>query len=134
MFGALDQALRAARHLHQRHSATQGVLPKAVGRFAAGTHYRANDVAALRWVYATLIESALMAHDLVLPAVTAHERELYYAESRRFAALFGVPASSLPPDWTGFAAYCEAVRRPGSLAASDAARAIAAEIFGGAGL
>jgi uncharacterized protein (DUF2236 family) len=67
--------------------------------------------------------------------VVAHERELYYAESRRFAALFGVPASALPPDWAGFAAYCEEMRRPGgSLDASDAARAIAAEIFGGAGL
>jgi uncharacterized protein (DUF2236 family) len=105
-----------------------------VGPFAAGAQYRANDVAALRWVYATLIESALMAHDLVLPAVAAHERELYYAESRRFAALFGVPASALPPDWTGFAAYCEAMHQPGSLAVSEAARAIAADIFAGAGL
>lgn len=134
VFGTLDQALRAARHLHRRHSAIQGVLPKAVGSFAAGSRYRANDVAALRWVYATLIESALMAHDLVLPAVTAQERELYYGESRRFAALFGVPASALPPDWAGFAAYCEAMGQPGSLAVSDAARAIAAEIFVGAGL
>ena len=110
VFGTLDQALRAARHLHQRHSAIQGVLPNAVGPFPAGAQYRANDVAALRWVYATLIESALMAHDLVLPAVPARERELYYGESRRFAALFGVPASALPPDWAGFAAYCEAMR------------------------
>jgi uncharacterized protein (DUF2236 family) len=134
VFGTLDQALRAARHLHQRHSAIQGVLPKAAGPFAAGAHYRANDVAALRWVYATLIESALMAHDLVLPAVATQDRELYYGESRRFAALFGVPASALPPDWTGFAAYCEAMRQPDSLAVSDAARAIAAEIFAGGGL
>jgi uncharacterized protein (DUF2236 family) len=134
VFGTLDQAFRAARHLHRRHGAIQGILPKAVGPFAAGSPYRANDIAALRWVYATLIESALMAHDLVLPAVSAHERELYYAESRRFAALFGVPASALPPDWAGFAAYCEAMRQPGSLAVSDAARSIAAEIFAGSGL
>jgi uncharacterized protein (DUF2236 family) len=87
--------------------------------------YRANDVAALRWVCATSIESALIAHDFVLPAVSAHERELYYAESRRFAALFDVLASALPPDWTGFAAYCEAMRQPHSLAVSDAAHAIA---------
>jgi uncharacterized protein (DUF2236 family) len=126
VFGTLDQALRAARHLHQRHSAIQGVLPKAVGPFAAGAQYRANDVAALRWVYATLIDSALMAHDLVLPAVPARERELYYGESRRFAALFGVPASALPSDWAGFAAYCQAMRQPGLLPVSDAARAIAA--------
>jgi uncharacterized protein (DUF2236 family) len=134
VFGTLDQALRAARHLHRRHSAIQGVLPKAVGPFAAGSHYRANDVAALRWVYATLIESALMDHDLVLPAVTAQERELYYGESRRFAAMFGVPASALPPDWAGFAAYCEAMGQPGSLVVSDAARAIATEILAGGGL
>jgi uncharacterized protein (DUF2236 family) len=134
VFGTLDQALRAARHLHQRHSAIQGVLPKAVGPFAAGAHYRANHVAALRWVYATLVESALMAHDLVLPAMAAQERELYYWESRRFAALFGVPASALAPDWTGFATYCEAMRQPDSLAVSDAARAIATEIFAGGGL
>jgi uncharacterized protein (DUF2236 family) len=56
VFGTLDQALRAARHLHQRHSSIQGVLSKAVGPFAAGAQYRANDVAALRWVYATLVE------------------------------------------------------------------------------
>jgi uncharacterized protein (DUF2236 family) len=134
VFGTLDQAFRAARQLHRRHGAIQGVLPKAVGPFAAGSRYRANDIAALRWVHATLIESALMAHDLVLPAVSARERELYYAESRRFAALFGVPASALPPDWAGFAEYCEAMRRPGSLAVSDAARSIAAQIFTGSGL
>jgi uncharacterized protein (DUF2236 family) len=134
VFGTLDQALRAARHLHRRHSAIQGVLPTTVGPFAASTPYRANEVAALRWVYATLVESALMAHDLVLPVVTARERELYYGESRRFAALFGVPASALPPDWTGFATYCEAMRQPGSLAVSDAALAIAAKIFAGTGL
>jgi uncharacterized protein (DUF2236 family) len=134
VFGTLDQAFRAARQLHQRHGAIQGILPKAVGPFAAGAHYRANDIAALRWVYATLIESALIAHDLVLPAVSARERELYYAESRRFAALFGVPASALPSDWAGFATYCEAMRQPDSLAVSDAARRIADEIFAGNGL
>ena len=133
-FGTLDQALRAARSLHQRHSAIQGVLPTTIGPFAAGTLYRANDVAALRWVYATLVETALMAHNLVLPALAAQERELYYGESRRFAGLFGVPASELPSDWTGFARYCEAMRQPCSLAVSDATRAIAAQIFVGAGL
>ena len=134
VFGTLDDALRAARRLHQRHSAIQGVLPATVGPFVAGTPYRANDVSALRWVYATLVESALMAHDLVLPALTREERDHYYAESRRFAALFGIPDNALPPDWAGFAGYCEMMLRPGSLAVSDAAHAIAAQIFSGAGL
>src|SRR5919198_329632 len=134
VFGTLDHALQAARHLHRRHSAIQGVLPATVGPFAAGTLYRANEVSALRWVYATLVESALQAHDQVLPALTTEARELYYAESRRFAALFGIPGAALPPDWRGFEAYCEVMCRPGSLAVSDAARTVAAGIFAGAGL
>jgi uncharacterized protein (DUF2236 family) len=134
VFGTLDRAFGAARQLHQRHSAIQGVLPATVGPFAAGTPYRANDVAVLRWVYATLVESAVMAHDLILPALTTDEHELYYAESRRFAGLFGIPGDALPTHWPDFAGYCEMMRRPGSLAVSDAARAIAAQIFAGAGL
>jgi len=62
-----------------------------------------------------------MAHDLALPAVTFRDRDLYYSESRRFAALLGVPASALSPDWAGFAV-------------NDAARAIAAKIFAGTGV
>jgi uncharacterized protein (DUF2236 family) len=134
VFGTLDQALRAARHLHRRHSAIQGSLSATVGPFAAGTPYRANDVPALRWVYATLVETALMAHDLILPPLTAEERECYYSESRRFAGLFGIPDAALPSDWTGFAAYCETMCRPGALAVGEAARGIAAEILSGTGL
>jgi hypothetical protein len=38
LFGTLDQAFRAARHLHQRHGAIRGVLPTTIGPFAAGAH------------------------------------------------------------------------------------------------
>jgi hypothetical protein len=56
-----------------------------------GSLYCANAVPALRWVHATLTETALVAHALVLPALTQEQRELYYAESRLLAALFGIP-------------------------------------------
>ena len=81
IFGTLDQALAAARRLHRRHIAIYGRLTEDAGPFPAGSVYRANDVAALTWVHATLIDSALVAHDLVLPSLTAEERERYYAES-----------------------------------------------------
>ena len=55
VFGTLDQALSAARGLHRRHAAIHGRLPIAVGPFRAGSPYQANDLPALRWVYATLI-------------------------------------------------------------------------------
>ena len=67
VFGTLDQALSAARALHRRHAAIHGRLPITVGPFRAGSPYQANDLAALRWIYATLVETALMTHDFVLP-------------------------------------------------------------------
>ena len=36
-----------------------------------------------------------MAYTIVLPALTPEDRERYYAESRLFAALFGIPQASL---------------------------------------
>lgn len=105
VFGTLDQALAASRRLHHRHAMVVGVLPAAVGPFAEGSAYRANEVSALRWVHATLVETALLAHDLVPPALTDGEREQYWLESRLFGALFGIPPTSLPSDWMSFAAY-----------------------------
>ena len=70
VFGTLDQALAASRRLHRRHAVVTGTLPQAAGRFEAGSAYSANEVSALRWVHATLVETALQTHDLVLPALT----------------------------------------------------------------
>ena len=134
VFGTLDQALSAARGLHRRHAAIHGRLPITVGPFRAGSPYQANDLAALRWVYATLIETALMTHDFVLPPLTAEERARYYAESHQFAALFGIPRAALPADWREFATYAEMMQESDVLTVSPAAREIAGQIFSGAGI
>jgi uncharacterized protein (DUF2236 family) len=131
VFGTLDQALAASRRLYRRHTAVTGILPLAAGRFEAGSSYSANEVAALRWVHATLVETALLTHDLVLPALTGSEREQYWMEAKLYAALFGVRPADLPADWTSFTAYVEAMSRSDSLAVSPAARAIAEQIFSG---
>lgn len=133
VFGSLDQALGAARRLRLRHAEVSGVMPMDLGPFRRGSRYCANDVAALRWVYATLIDTALLAHDLVLPALSADERERYYAESKRFAALFGIAPADLPADWAAFAAYNAAMGRSDILTVAPAAREIAQALLSGAG-
>src|ERR1700732_1460934 len=131
VFGTRDQALAAARRLHRRHASVTGILPWTAGRFAAGSQYCANEVSALRWVHATLVETALLTHDLVLPALTDSERETYWVEARLFAALFGVRQADLPSNWTSFIAYNEAMLRSDILTVSPAARKIAEQIFSG---
>ena len=132
VFGSLDRALLSSRQLHRRHSMIVGEMPETVGPFAAGSRYCANDIPSLRWVHATLVETALMAHDLVLPPLDAEERERYWTESRTFGALFGLTGDDLPADWAGFAAYSAAMAQSETLTVSPAAREIAAQIFGGA--
>jgi uncharacterized protein (DUF2236 family) len=131
VFSTRDSALAVARRLHRRHSAVTGSLPEAAGHFAAGSAYRANEVAALTWVHATLVETALLTHDLVLPALANSEREQYWAEAKLFAALFGIRPADLPSDWTAFAAYNEAMAGSDILTVTPAARAIAGQIFSG---
>lgn len=111
VFGSLDQSLSTARRLHRRHAAIEGQVPSAAGPFPAGSSYYANAIPALRWVYATLIETALIAYELMLPPLTSSQRERYYQESQLFSALFGIPNECLPQNWTAFSAYTAAMMR-----------------------
>src|SRR5205823_10249524 len=107
VFGTTGQALAAARRLHGRHTAISGTLGENAGAFAAGSPYCANDVAALRWVHATLTDTALLVYQLVNPPLSTRDQERYYADARLFAALFGIPQSALPQSWAGFARYVD---------------------------
>jgi uncharacterized protein (DUF2236 family) len=133
IFGSTSQALAAARNLHRHHAEISGTLAERAGAFVVGSSYRANDVAALRWVHATLIESALVTYQLVCPPLSIEDRERYYAETRLFAALFGIPQTALPASWADFTGYVESMFRSDILAVRGDARSIAAELLLGAG-
>ena len=133
VFGTTEQALAAARRLHRRHAQVSGTLAEAVGPFAAGSRYEANDFAALRWVHATLIDTALVAYQLVCPPLSAEERERYWTEARQFAAFFGIPQDALPQSWAVFATGNERMWRSDVLSVSDEARKIAGAVLSGAG-
>lgn len=132
IFGSLNQALAAARHLHTLHSSIRGELAESVAAWPRGSHYEANEISALRWVYATLIESAMLAYQTVLPLAVA-EREQYYQESKTMAALFGIPAEALPKDWAAFEIYNRKMLDSGALGVSPQSRAMANAVLSGAG-
>jgi len=133
IFGSLDQALAAARHLHRLHAGIQGEMPESVAAYRRDSHYQANEIAALRWVYATLVDSAVAAYEYVLPPLALAEREAYYAESRILAGLFGIPAGALPEDWNGFNRYMRSMLDSDALGVSAGARSVAHRLLAGAG-
>jgi uncharacterized protein (DUF2236 family) len=132
VFGSLDQALAASRHLHALHSRIRGEMPEEVGAWQRGSRYEANEIAALRWVWATLTESAALAYESVLPLSPA-EREQYYAESKITAALYGIPPAALPEDWTAFTVYNQQMWQSQELGVSEFSRSMAHNLLCGAG-
>jgi len=133
VFGTIDQAFAAARSLHQRHSRVTGFLPQTAGPFKAGSRYCANHISALRWVYASLGESALMAHEIVFGGLSAADRARHYSESQLFAGMLGIPRSAVPGGYLGLASYTQAMLNSDVLTVSAAARRLADQIFSGSG-
>jgi uncharacterized protein (DUF2236 family) len=133
VFGSLDQALAAARHLYTRHTRVRGEMPQDIASYSRGSLYEANEVAALLWVYATLVESAVLAYECAMPPLTADELTEYYAESRTLAAFFGLPPAALPESWTTFLTYCRHMEQSNALGVSDTARKMAHNLMAGAG-
>lgn len=133
LFGARAQAMAASRQLYRRHTDIRGELPDAAGAHSRGERYEANDVAALRWVYATLVESAVLAYEFVLPPLSPGEREQYYVESKRMAALFGIPPGALPEDWAGFVRYSAEMIESPLLGVDEDGRALGHSVLSGVG-
>jgi len=129
IFGTVDQALAAARKLHERHAQMSGTMGESAGPFAKGSSYLANELHALRWVSATLTETSLVAYELVLPTLSEGERQAYYSESKSIAALFGIPTALLPHDWKTFMAYNHEMWQSDVLTVTPSARAIADRVL-----
>jgi hypothetical protein len=90
VFGTLDQSMSAARRLHRRH-ASNGPSALDCWTVHGWLHLPRQCDSRFTLGYATLIETALVAYELILPAVTLQQREQYYRESR------SLPVSSASP-------------------------------------
>lgn len=129
VFGDLDDAIRSARRVHAVHEKIVGRISEQVGRHRPGAPYVANDEEALFWVHATLVDSAVLAHDLFVRPLSFDEKDAYYRESRRFARLFGIPDSVMPDGWAEFADYFRRTVESDTIAVGQPARDLARFLF-----
>ncbi len=112
VFGDRQQAHAAAARVGAQHRLVTGHLPEAVGRFPAGTPYRAGDPDLARWVHATLVWTALAVTDRFVGPVSRARRTAYLVEMGRFGRLFGVPDRLLWSD-------CDAIEDYGRSVVAD---------------
>jgi uncharacterized protein (DUF2236 family) len=133
VYGDLDSALDSARRVHRLHVGVRGAVSETVGSVAAGTRYEANTPELLLWVHATLLETTVQIYELVLRPLSAGDKDAYYAETKRFAALFGIPDPLIPADWTAFEVYWRRMLSSPEITVSPAARRLARSLLRPAG-
>jgi uncharacterized protein (DUF2236 family) len=129
-FGELDDAFAAARRVHAVHAKINGTLTEAIGGWPAGTRYHANDVDALRWVHATLIDTTLVVREKLDGVLPIDLKDRYVIEMNRFAQLFGIPQALLPDSWASHAAYMARMIASDRLAVAPCAREMANFLVG----
>ena len=128
VFGELDDAFVAARRVHQVHTRITGTIPEAIGSWAAGTPYAANDAGALRWVHATLVDTTLLVRERINGPLPESTKSAFIVEMTRFAKLFGIPDRLLPASYAEHADYM-ATMLP-TLAVAPCAREMAQFLVG----
>jgi uncharacterized protein (DUF2236 family) len=118
VYGDLDAALSSARRVHTIHTHITGPL-------GDGTPYAANTPEALLWVHATLWETSIQVYELVMRPLGDDEKAAYYEETKRFAALFGIPPEIVPVDWPAFRRYFDDMLASPEITVTPLARELA---------
>ena len=108
----VSRALDAINGVHQR---------------VAGPGYAASDPALLLWVHATLIDTSLRMHALLVRPLSDAEAAAYYEDMQRVGEALGVPRDAFPPGVPSFNAYVSSMNQ--TLQVTDTARSLAGEIF-----
>lgn len=121
VFGDAEESERAARRLRAVHSHVNGVAPD-------GRPYDALDPDLLVWVWATLVESAMLVYRRYVAPLPAADAATYYVEQQRFAHACGVPDGTCPPDLPAFVDYFERTIAS-DLEVGDDAREIAGSVL-----
>jgi uncharacterized protein (DUF2236 family) len=101
-YGDRRSALAAARSVERAHARVHGVLACDAGVYRAGTAYNGRDPDLVRWVWATLVDTALEAYACFVAPLSEEESEAYYADQCVIARLLGVPPELLPSDIGAF--------------------------------
>jgi uncharacterized protein (DUF2236 family) len=95
-FGSRADADRIARHVRAMHRRVRGRLPRAVGPYAAGTPYRADDPELLLWILYTIADSALVLYRTYVGPLSRDEEAAYWQDYKVVGHLFGLRRRDMP--------------------------------------
>jgi uncharacterized protein (DUF2236 family) len=103
--------------IHNLHTRVRGATPD-------GDRYSALDPHLLLWVYATLIDSSLLAYTTLVAPLTTAELDGYYAEFRRAGPMWGIPVDHFPPSLNELRTWMDGLIASGEVSVSSQGREV----------
>lgn len=104
-FGPREEADRVTAHVRAMHTRVRGRLREPVGRYPAGTPYRADQPDLLLWVLFTLVDSALVVYRKYVGPLSRAEEAEYWEDYKQVGRLFGLADRDLPDTLADLDAY-----------------------------
>ena len=127
-FGSRAEAERVTRQVRAMHRRVRGRLRRPVGRYPAGTPYRADDPQLLLWVLFTLVDSATVVYRLYVGTLTRADEALLWEDYKVVGRLFGLRPRDMPATLADLDAYRRRMLAGDELVVTPWARARAREI------
>lgn len=95
-FGTRAEADHVTSHVRDMHARVSGRIKEPVGRFPAGTPYRADQPDLLLWVLFTLVDSAVVVYRKYVGAMSRAEEAAYWDDYKVVGELFGLKRADMP--------------------------------------
>lgn len=111
------------------HARVHGTLRETVGAWPAGTRYSAEDPALVLWVHATLLDSVVLAHEMLIRPLSATERDAYCREAAEVATALGARDADVPQRWAGLEDYLSKQYASGAIVVGADARTVAGAVL-----
>jgi uncharacterized protein (DUF2236 family) len=128
IWGERDDADRVTAVVRSVHSRMRGVLPKAAGKFPAGTPWAADVSKLLLWIIATLADSGQLVYRRYVADLTRAERDAYWEDWKLVGEQFGLDRAAMPADSAALDRYMRAMLAGDVLHVSPEARELGVEI------
>jgi uncharacterized protein (DUF2236 family) len=116
-FADTERALDVVRSIQRLHATVRG------------PGYSALEPRLLLWVYATLIDSSLLAYETFVAPLSRAERDGYYAEFCRAGSVWGIPAELFPADLDGLRLWMAELIGRGEVHVSDQGRDVGRDLM-----
>lgn len=127
-FGSRAEADHVTAHVRAMHTRVSGTIKEPVGRFAAGTPYRADQPDLLLWVLFCLVDSGIVVYRKYVGRMSRRDEAAYWDDYKVVGELFGLHRADMPDSLDDLHEYRREMLEGDTLLVTDWARRRAREI------